>query len=194
MSENKPVPEKKEEKAVKISLKKKEKPVETVPKKKENAVTKAAPEKKKVEEKDSAKDLPKHPTVRAETPRKKGIVHIYASHNNTKIILTDLTGAETIASCSGGKVVKSQHKEGSPYAALKIAEIIANEAKEKGIFEVEVRVRAPGGNKSNSPGQGSEASIRSLTRNGLRIISIKNVTPMPHDGCRKKKRFRGKRK
>ncbi len=128
------------------------------------------------------------------TQRKRGIIHIFASHNNTNILLTDMTGAETIANSSGGKVVKSQHKEGSPYAALKIAENIANEAREKGIFEVEVRVRGPGGNKSNSPGQGSEAAIRSLTRNGLRIITIKNVTPMPHDGCRKKKRFRGKRK
>ena len=124
----------------------------------------------------------------------KGIVHIYASHNNTNILLTDVTGAETIAKCSGGQVVKAQHKEGSPYAAMKIAEIIAEKAKERGILEVDVKVRAPGGNKSQSPGAGSEAAIRSLTRNGMKIRNIENVTPIPHNGCRKKKRHRGKRK
>lgn len=124
----------------------------------------------------------------------RGIVHIYASHNNTNILLTDITGAETIAKCSGGQVVKAQHKEGSPYAAMKIAEIIAEKAREKGITDVDVKVRAQGGNKSQSPGAGSEAAIRSLTRNGLRIRNIENVTPLPHDGCRKKKRHRGKKK
>lgn len=122
----------------------------------------------------------------------KGIVHIFASGNNTILLLTDITGAETIAKCSGGMVVKAQHKEGSPYAAMKVAEIIAEKAREKGILEVDVRVRAPGGNKSKSPGPGSEAAIRSLTRNGLRIRFVENVTPVPHDGCRKKKKFRGK--
>ncbi len=122
---------------------------------------------------------------------KKGIIHIYASHNNTIILLTDITGQETIAKCSGGIVVKAQHKEGSPYAAMKVAEIVAAKAKEKGIT---VKVRGQGGIKSKNPGQGAEASIRSLTRAGLRIRSIENVTPTPHDGCRKKKRFRGKKK
>lgn len=123
----------------------------------------------------------------------KGIVHVFASSNNTILLLTDITGAETIAKCSGGMVVKAQHKEGSPYAAMKVAEIIAEKAREKGILEVDVRVRAPGGNESKSPGQGSEAAIRSLTRNGLRIRSVENVTPVPHDGCRKKKKYRGKK-
>ena len=125
---------------------------------------------------------------------KKGIIHIYASRNNTIILLTDATGAETIAKCSGGEVVKAQHKEGSAYAAMKIAETVADKARDRDITEVDVRVRAPGGNKSNSPGQGSEAAIRSLTRAGLRIRLIENATPMPHDGCRKRKRFRGKKK
>ena len=123
-----------------------------------------------------------------------GIIHIYASHNNTIILLTDVTGSETIAKCTGGQVVKAQHKEGSPYAAMKIAEILAEKAKEKGITEVDVKVRGAGGNKPQSPGQGSEAAIRSLTRNGIRIRNIENVTPSPHDGCRKKKRHRGKKK
>ncbi len=125
---------------------------------------------------------------------KKGIIHIFASRNNTIILLTDVTGSETIAKCSGGEVVKAQHKEGSPYAAMKVAETVAEKAKDRDIREVDVRVRAPGGNKSNSPGSGSEAAIRSLTRAGLIIKSIENVTPVPHNGCRKKKKFRGKKK
>ncbi len=124
----------------------------------------------------------------------RGIVHIYATHNNTSLMLTDMTGAETIAKSSGGMETKAQHKEGSPYVAMKLAENIANAAREKGIKEVYVRVRGHGGNLSPSPGPGAEAAIRSITRNGLRIISIENVTPMPHDGCRKKKKFRGKTK
>ena len=123
-----------------------------------------------------------------------GIIHIYASHNNTIMLLTDVTGSETIAKCTGGQVVKAQHKEGSPYAAMKIAEILAEKAREKGITEVDVKVRGAGGNRPQSPGQGSEAAIRSLTRNGIRIRNIENVTPSPHDGCRKKKRYRGKKK
>ena len=125
---------------------------------------------------------------------KKGIIHIYASHNNTIILLTDITGQETIAKCSGGVVVKAQHKEGSPYAAMKVAEIVAEKAKEKSITEVTVKVRGQGGIRSKNPGQGAEAAIRSITRAGLRIRAIENVTPIPHDGCRKKKRFRGKKK
>jgi small subunit ribosomal protein S11 len=125
---------------------------------------------------------------------KEGIVHIYSSNNNTILLLTDITGAETIARCSGGQVVKAQHKEGSPYSAMKVAEIIAEKAKEKGIKNVIVKVRGPGGNKSPNPGKGSEAAIISLTRNGLNIKAIENVTPIPHDGCRRKKRDRPKKK
>jgi len=124
----------------------------------------------------------------------RGIIHIYATHNNTVLLLTDISGGETIAKATGGMETKSQHKEGSPYVAMKLAENIANMARERGITEVYVKVRGHGGNKSGSAGQGSEATIRSITRNGLRILNIENVTPMPHDGCRKKKKFRGKSK
>jgi len=122
----------------------------------------------------------------------RGIVHVYATHNNTMLLLTDMSGAETIAKSTGGMETKAQHKEGSPYVAMKLAENIANAAREKGIREIFVKVRGHGGNRSHSAGQGAESAIRSLTRNGLRIISIENVTPVPHDGCRKKKKFRGK--
>jgi len=125
--------------------------------------------------------------------QREGIIHIYASHNNTILLLTDVTGSETLAKCTGGMVEKSQHKQGNPYTAMKIAETIAGKAREKGILNVIVKVRGPGGNKSSSPGKGSEAAIRSLTRNGIRIKSIENVTPIPHDGCRKRKKYRSKR-
>ncbi|MDZ4256239.1 MAG: 30S ribosomal protein S11 [archaeon] len=122
-----------------------------------------------------------------------GLIHVFATHNNTIMLLTDVTGAETLAKCSGGVVIKTQHKEGSPYAAMKIAETIAQKAREKGIDQVHVRVRAKGGIRPRNPGQGAEAAIRSLTRNGMRIISIENVTPVPHDGTRKKKKHRSKK-
>ena len=124
---------------------------------------------------------------------KEGIIHIFASHNNTKILLTDITGDETIAKSTGGMVEKSQHKQGTPYTAMKIAEEIASKARAKGITTVTVKVRGPGGNKASSPGKGSEAAIRSLTRNGIRIKFIENVTPSPHDGCRKRKKYRSKK-
>jgi len=124
----------------------------------------------------------------------RGIVHVLATHNNTILLLTDLTGAETICKSTGGMETKAQHKEGSPYVAMKLAENIANAAREKGIREIFVKVRGRGGNKAPSAGTGAEAAIRSLTRNGLRIVSIENVTPLPHDGCRKQKKFRGKAK
>ena len=124
---------------------------------------------------------------------KIGVIHILATRNNTIIHLTDITGAETIAKCTGGMVVKAQHKEGSPYAAMKVAEIIAEKARDRGIEEVYVKVRGRGGIRSKTPGAGSEAAIRSLTRNKIRIRSIENVTPIPHDGCRKKKKHRGRK-
>jgi small subunit ribosomal protein S11 len=128
-----------------------------------------------------------------ESKYREGIVHIYSSRNNTIMLLTDITGAETIARCGGGQVVKADHKEGSPYSAMKVAEIIAEKIKEKGISAVIVKVRGQGGIKSPTPGKGAEAAIRSLTRCGVRIKMIENVTPIPHDGCRKKKRYRSKK-
>lgn len=124
---------------------------------------------------------------------KLGIAHIYASNNNIIITLTDITGAETIAKCSGGMVVKSAKDEASPYAAMKVAERIAETALEKGFTKINVKVRAPGGNKSTSPGQGAQAAIRALTRAGLRIGRIEDVTPIPHNGTKKKGGRRGRR-
>jgi len=124
---------------------------------------------------------------------KLGIVHIFASYNNINIIVTDMTGAETIAKCSGGMVVKAAKDEASPYAAMRAAERVADVAKEKGFQFVHVKVRAPGGNKSTSPGPGAQSAIRALARAGLRISTIEDVTPIPHDGTKKKGGRRGRR-
>ena len=98
---------------------------------------------------------------------KWGIAHVYASYNNIIITLTDITGSETITKATGGMVVKAAKDEASPYAAMKAAERIADAAKEKGIDSIHVRVRAPGGNRSKSPGPGAQSAIRALARPGL---------------------------
>lgn len=122
-----------------------------------------------------------------------GVAHIFASYNNIIITITDLTGAETLTKCSGGMVVKAAKDEASPYAAMRAAERVADIAKSKGIDGVHVKVRAPGGNKSSSPGPGAQAAIRALARAGIRIGRIEDVTPIPHDGTKKKGGRRGRR-
>ncbi len=122
-----------------------------------------------------------------------GVAHIFASFNNIIITVTDLTGAETIARCSGGMVTKSAKDEGSPYTAMKVAQTVADAVREKGIDRINVRIRGQGGNKAGTPGRGAQAAIRALVRSGLRIGKIEDVTPIPHDGCRKKGGRRGRR-
>ncbi|BDC35405.1 MAG: 30S ribosomal protein S11 [Candidatus Methanoliparum thermophilum] len=127
-------------------------------------------------------------------PKEKwGIAHIYASLNNTIVTITDITGAETLARVSGGMVVKASRNEGSPYAAMQLALKAAEIVKEKGIVGLDIEVRAPGGNKSKSPGAGAQSAIRALARSGLKIGRIEDVTPIPHDGCKAKGGRRGKR-
>lgn len=123
-----------------------------------------------------------------------GIAHIYASYNDTIIHITDITGTETIAVASGGMVVKSDRMEGSPTAAIMASKKAAEIALEKGITGVHIKVRGPGGhNGPNSPGPGAQAAVRALSRMGLRIGIIEDVTPNPHGGCRKKGGKRGRR-
>jgi small subunit ribosomal protein S11 len=127
----------------------------------------------------------------SETPSDKwGIAHVYASFNNTLITVTDQTGAETIAKSSGGTVVKQNRDEASPYAAMQMAEVVAEEVQAAGISGVHVRVRGPGGNRNKSPGPGAQATIRALARAGLEIGRIEDVTPIPHDGTRAPKNSR----
>ena len=123
-----------------------------------------------------------------------GICNIYSSYNNTIIHLTDITGTETLARASGGMVVKADRLESSPTAAMMAAKRAAEVAMDKGLEGVHVKIKAPGGhNGPNSPGPGAQAAVRALSRMGLRIGIIEDVTPLPHGGCRKKGGKRGRR-
>lgn len=125
---------------------------------------------------------------------KWGIANIFASYNNTIIHITDVTGSESIARTSGGQVVKSHRMESSPTAAMAAAKKAAEIAKEKGIEGIHVKIKAPGGhNGPHNPGPGAQAAVRALSRMGLRIGIIEEVTPVPHDTCRKKGGRRGRR-
>lgn len=123
-----------------------------------------------------------------------GVAHIYSSYNDTIIHITDVSGTETIAVGSGGMVVKSDRMESSPTAAMMAAKRAAEIARDKGIGGLHIQVKAPGGhNGPHNPGPGAQAAIRALSRMGLRIGIIEDVTPMPHGGCRKKGGKRGRR-
>ncbi len=123
-----------------------------------------------------------------------GICHIYSSYNNTIIHITDITGSESIARTSGGQVVKADRLESSPTAAMIAAKKAAETAMEQGINGIHVKIKAPGGhNGPANPGPGAQAAIRALSRMGLRIGIIEDVTPVPHNGCRKKGGRRGRR-
>lgn len=122
-----------------------------------------------------------------------GVVHIYSSYNNTIVNVTDVSGAETIARASGGMFVKADRLESSPYAAMRAATHVATIAKDKGVSAIHIKVRAPGGADARTPGTGAQAAIRALARAGLRIGRIEEVTPIPHNGTRRKGGRRGRR-
>lgn len=123
-----------------------------------------------------------------------GVAHIYSSYNNTIIHVTDITGTETLAIASGGQVVKSHRMESSPTAAMAAAKKIGETLAEKEISALHIKIKAPGGhNGSTSPGPGAQAAVRALSRMGIRVGIIEDVTPMPHDRCRKKGGKRGRR-
>lgn len=123
-----------------------------------------------------------------------GVCHIYSSYNDTIIHITDITGTETLSIASGGMMVKSDRLESSPTAAMMAAKRAAEGALDKGLGGIHVKVRAPGGhNGPTSPGPGAQAAIRALSRMGLKIGIIEDVTPIPHGGCRKKGGKRGRR-
>lgn len=124
---------------------------------------------------------------------KWGVVHIYSSYNNTIVHITDLTGAETISFSSGGRHVKADRFEASPYAAMRSASAASEVAKGKGITAVHIKVRAVGGTGPRTPGPGAQAAIRAIARSGFRIGRIEDATPIPHDTTRKKGGRRGRR-
>ena len=135
---------------------------------------------------------------RQERPERReirwGVAHIYSSYNNTIIHITDLSGTETISVASGGQVVKADRMESSPTAAMTAAKKAAEIALDNGINGLHVKIKAPGGhNGPMNPGPGAQAAVRTLSRMGLRIGIIEDVTPITHDGCRKKGGRRGRR-
>ena len=121
------------------------------------------------------------------------IVHIYSSYNNTIVHMTDLTGSETISFSSGGRHVKADRFESSPYAAMKSATAAAEVARTKGITAVHIKVRAVGGTGPRTPGPGAQAAIRAIARSGFKVGRIEDVTPIPHDTTRRAGGRRGRR-
>jgi small subunit ribosomal protein S11 len=111
----------------------------------------------------------------------RGIAHIRATFNNTMITITDTAG-ETLAWASAGTVGFKGTRKSTPFAAGRAAEKAAVAAKKFGVKEIEVRVKGPG--------SGRESAITSLQAAGLRIQSIEDVTPLPHNGCRPAKKRR----
>ncbi len=110
-----------------------------------------------------------------------GVAHIHATFNNTIVSITDTKG-DVLAWASGGTVGFKGTKKGTPFAAQLAAERAARNAMEHGVRKVDVMVKGPG--------PGRETAIRSLQAAGLEILSIKDVTPVPHNGCRPPKRRR----
>jgi small subunit ribosomal protein S11 len=136
------------------------------------------------------------PAPAAREPRKRGkiaVIHIYSSKNDTIITATDLSGAETFGWASGGMIVKSDREEGRPYAAMQAAIKLVNQLKEKGVNPIFIKIRAPGGNRSKTPGAGAQAVVRTIARMGVRIERIEDVTPLPTDSMRKRGGRRGRR-
>ena len=110
-----------------------------------------------------------------------GVAHIRASFNNTIITLTDQRG-NTISWASAGKMGLKGSKKSTPFAAQLAASAAGKEAMDMGLRRIEVWV--------NGPGNGRESAIRSLSSVGLEVTAIKDITPIPHNGCRPPKRRR----
>ncbi len=132
-------------------------------------MAKAAATKKKTFKKKERKNIP------------MGIVHISASFNNTLISITDTQGNLVAQSSSGARGFRGSRK-GTPFAAQQAASEAARKALDAGMREVEVRVKGPGG--------GRESAIRAINQAGIRVNSIRDTTPIPHNGCRPPKRRR----
>ena len=110
-----------------------------------------------------------------------GLAHVHASFNNTHITITDVEGHVIAWSSAGGIGFKGSRK-GTPFAATQAAISAANTAKTYGLRSVEVRVKGPG--------SGRESAIRALQTVGVEVKSIRDITPIPHNGCRPSKRRR----
>jgi len=133
--------------------------------------------------KDAGKDTPRPAKARGKKKLQstQGIAHIFATFNNTIVTITDRAGSTICWSTAGSSGYHGSRKS-TPYAAQVAAMNAAKKALEAGLKEVEVFIKGPG--------QGRESAIRSLSQAGLTITAIKDVTPIPHNGCRPPKRRR----
>ena len=105
----------------------------------------------------------------------KGIVHVQSSFNNTIVTITDVEG-NALSACSAGALGYRGNRKSTPFAAGQAAEKAAKAAKEYGLKSVEVYVKGPG--------NGRESAIRSIANEGLEVTLIRDVSPIPHSGCR----------
>ncbi len=128
--------------------------------------------------KKKAKDTGKQKKLRAP---EAGIVHIHSSFNNTLVTITDKDG-HTIVWASSGSIGYKGSRKGTPYAATRAAEAAVQKALDAGMRTVEVWV--------NGPGRGRESAIRTVQAAGMNVRAIKDVTPLPHNGCRPPKKRR----
>ena len=123
----------------------------------------------------------RRPKRRERTNIAYGIAHIKSSFNNTIITITDQQG-NTIAWASSGNVGFMGSRKSTPFAAQLAAETVARRAMEHGVRKVDVMVKGPG--------SGRETAIRTIQNTGIEVVGIKDVTPIPHNGCRPPKRRR----
>jgi small subunit ribosomal protein S11 len=128
-----------------------------------------------------AKPKTKKPRRREKKNVAHGQAHIKSTFNNTIVTITDLDG-NTISWASAGNVGFKGSRKSTPFAAQLAAEAAARRAQENGMTKVDVFVKGPG--------SGRETAIRSLAATGLEILGIQDVTPVPHNGCRPRKRRR----
>jgi len=124
------------------------------------------------------KALNKEPKVSKSVAVKEGKVHIFSSYNNTIVTLTDTVG-NVLVSKSAGKLGFKGSKKSTPFAASKVAETLGAVAEKMGIKKIQIVVKGIG--------SGRESALRSIANQGFEISSIKDVTPIPHNGCRPKK-------
>lgn len=128
--------------------------------------------------------------TKKESKERIGIVYIYTSFNNTILHITDMAGS-TIARVSGGIVTKHDRLKANPTIAMFVAKQAAEKAKEAGINSLYVRIKAKTG--SPAPGPGAHAAVKSLSREGMKIISIVDTTKVPRGGPKVKGGRRGRR-
>ncbi|MCB9934257.1 MAG: 30S ribosomal protein S11 [Planctomycetes bacterium] len=117
--------------------------------------------------------------VKRNVPR--AILHVKSTFNNTIVTMTDLNG-DTLAWDSAGSMGFKGSRKGTPFAAQRAGENVAEKVKKMGVREVEVRVQGPGA--------GRESAVRAIQQRGIDVKSIEDVTPLPHNGCRPKKKRR----